>query len=121
MTTWASSTNEVGGSEFYGAATRQMMFRRRYGMPFASAPKDRAAGTGRGCRAVVAARLRAGATSGAVGRALRGGSQRAQQLLIVLSVMSSLIALDAASAEASETAPARKLGVRVPEPSPCAP
>jgi protein-disulfide isomerase-like protein with CxxC motif len=39
------------------AATRQMMFRRRYGMPFASAPKDRAAGTGRGCRAVVAARL----------------------------------------------------------------
>jgi len=39
------------------AATRQMMFRRRYRMPFASAPKDRAAGTGRGCRAVVAARL----------------------------------------------------------------
>jgi predicted DsbA family dithiol-disulfide isomerase len=39
------------------AATRQMIFRRRYGMPFASAPKDRAAGTGRGCRAVVAARL----------------------------------------------------------------
>ena len=34
-----------------------MTFRRRYGMPFASAPKDRAAGTGRGCRAVVAARL----------------------------------------------------------------
>jgi predicted DsbA family dithiol-disulfide isomerase len=39
------------------AATRQMMFRRRYRMPFASVPKDRAAGTGRGCRAVVAARL----------------------------------------------------------------
>jgi 2-hydroxychromene-2-carboxylate isomerase len=39
------------------AATRQMTFRRRYGMPFASAPKDRPAGTGRGCRAVVAARL----------------------------------------------------------------
>jgi predicted DsbA family dithiol-disulfide isomerase len=39
------------------AAARQMIFRRRYGMPFASAPKDRAAGTGRGCRAVVAARL----------------------------------------------------------------
>jgi 2-hydroxychromene-2-carboxylate isomerase len=39
------------------AATGQMTFRRRYGMPFASAPKERAAGTGRGCRAVVAARL----------------------------------------------------------------
>jgi predicted DsbA family dithiol-disulfide isomerase len=39
------------------AATRQMTFRRRYGMPFASAPKERAASTGRGCRAVVAARL----------------------------------------------------------------
>jgi 2-hydroxychromene-2-carboxylate isomerase len=32
-------------------------FRTRYGMPFALAPKERLAGTGRGCRAVVAARL----------------------------------------------------------------
>jgi protein-disulfide isomerase-like protein with CxxC motif len=39
------------------AAARQLTFRRRYGMPFASAPKERAAATGRGCRAVVAARL----------------------------------------------------------------
>jgi protein-disulfide isomerase-like protein with CxxC motif len=39
------------------AAARQLTFRRRYGMPFAAAPKDRAAGSGRGCRAVVAARL----------------------------------------------------------------
>ncbi|HEU4828080.1 MAG TPA: DsbA family protein [Gemmatimonadales bacterium] len=39
------------------AAVRQMMFRRRYRMPFALAPKERPAGTGRGCRAVVAARL----------------------------------------------------------------
>jgi 2-hydroxychromene-2-carboxylate isomerase len=39
------------------AAARQMTFRRRYGMPFAPAPKERPAGTGRGCRAVVAARL----------------------------------------------------------------
>jgi len=39
------------------AAVRQLMFRRRYGMPFALAPKERPAGTGRGCRAVVAARL----------------------------------------------------------------
>jgi 2-hydroxychromene-2-carboxylate isomerase len=32
-------------------------FRTRYGMPFTLAPKARLAGTGRGCRAVVAARL----------------------------------------------------------------
>src|SRR3970040_651296 len=34
-----------------------MIFRRRYGMLFALALKERPAGTGRGCRAVVAARL----------------------------------------------------------------
>ena len=34
-----------------------MTFRRRYGMPFGLAPKERPAATGRGCRAVVAARL----------------------------------------------------------------
>jgi 2-hydroxychromene-2-carboxylate isomerase len=39
------------------AAQRQVMFRERYGMPFSPAPKERPAGTGRGCRAVVAARL----------------------------------------------------------------
>jgi predicted DsbA family dithiol-disulfide isomerase len=39
------------------AAARQMFFRGRYGMPFGTTPKARAAATGRGCRAVVAARL----------------------------------------------------------------
>jgi 2-hydroxychromene-2-carboxylate isomerase len=39
------------------AAKRQMVFRRRYGMPFSLEPKERPAGTGRGCRAVVAARM----------------------------------------------------------------
>ena len=39
------------------SALRNAEFRRRYGMPFAASPKERAAGTGRGCRAVVAARL----------------------------------------------------------------
>jgi predicted DsbA family dithiol-disulfide isomerase len=37
--------------------TRMMLFRNRYGMPFSLQPKARAASTGRGCRAVVAARL----------------------------------------------------------------
>jgi 2-hydroxychromene-2-carboxylate isomerase len=39
------------------ASLRQLTFRERYGMPFTAAPKERPAGTGRGCRAVVAARL----------------------------------------------------------------
>ncbi len=39
------------------SARGNLRFRRLYGMPFALAPKDRLAGTGRGCRAVVAARL----------------------------------------------------------------
>ena len=37
------------------ALTRWRMFEERYGMPFASEPKARASGTGRGCRAVVVA------------------------------------------------------------------
>ena len=40
-----------------GAATRYQSYRNKYGMPFAMQPKARAAATGRGCRAVVAARL----------------------------------------------------------------
>jgi 2-hydroxychromene-2-carboxylate isomerase len=39
------------------AAERLGTFRERYGMPFDLVPKKRASGTGRGCRAVVAARL----------------------------------------------------------------
>jgi protein-disulfide isomerase-like protein with CxxC motif len=37
------------------ALTRWHVFGERYGMPFATTPKQRASGTGRGCRAVVAA------------------------------------------------------------------
>lgn len=39
------------------AAARGATFRHLYGMPYALAPKARAASTGRGCRAVVSARL----------------------------------------------------------------
>jgi len=39
------------------SAARYMGFRHRYGMPFSLGSKERPAGTGRGCRAVVAARL----------------------------------------------------------------
>src|SRR4051795_12493668 len=46
-------------ASFDGARTaaRWNVFHKLYGMPFAIAPKERAAATGRGCRAVVAARL----------------------------------------------------------------
>jgi 2-hydroxychromene-2-carboxylate isomerase len=47
----------TGAYEPVRAAKRQMVFRRRYGMPFSLEPKERPAGTARGCRAVVAARL----------------------------------------------------------------
>jgi hypothetical protein len=39
------------------ALSRWKVFESRYGMPFAVEPKARAAGTGRGCRAVVAAAM----------------------------------------------------------------
>ena len=48
-----------------------MRFRERYGMPFRLEPKERLAGTGRGCRAVVAARLRDPGSEWRVFRALQ--------------------------------------------------
>jgi 2-hydroxychromene-2-carboxylate isomerase len=53
------------------AAKRQMVFRRRYGMPFSLEPKERPAGTGRACRAVVAARMIDPASEWRVLRALQ--------------------------------------------------
>jgi 2-hydroxychromene-2-carboxylate isomerase len=44
---------------------------RRFGMPFATAPKDHVAGTSRGCRVIVAARLQAPEREYAVFRALQ--------------------------------------------------
>jgi 2-hydroxychromene-2-carboxylate isomerase len=46
-------------------------FRERYGMPFGLVPKERPAGTGRGCRAVVAARLLSPGSEFRVVRALQ--------------------------------------------------
>lgn len=46
-------------------------FRQRYGMPFGLVPKERPAGTARGCRAVVAARLLAPGSEWRVLRALQ--------------------------------------------------
>jgi 2-hydroxychromene-2-carboxylate isomerase len=53
------------------SALGHMRFRSRYGMPFRLAPKERLAGTGRGCRAVVAARLLAPGSEWRVLRALQ--------------------------------------------------
>jgi 2-hydroxychromene-2-carboxylate isomerase len=46
----------AAGWDAGASAARLTVFRDRYGMPFVLNPKARAAGTGRGCRAVVAAR-----------------------------------------------------------------
>jgi 2-hydroxychromene-2-carboxylate isomerase len=46
---------------------------RRYGMPFATAPRPRLAGTGRACRAIVATRLRQPELTASVYRALQFG------------------------------------------------
>ena len=53
------------------AAERLRMFRDRYEMPFDLVPKERAAGTGLGCRTVVAARLLAPGSEWRVLRALQ--------------------------------------------------
>ncbi len=56
------------------AARRHSVFRDRYGMPFALTAKERAAATGRGCRAVVAARLLEPGSEWRVLRALQLGN-----------------------------------------------
>ena len=52
-------------------ALGQLMFRRRYGMPFSPAPKPRVSATARACRAIVAARLANPGSEFAVYRALQ--------------------------------------------------
>ncbi|MHB1810177.1 MAG: DsbA family protein [Solirubrobacteraceae bacterium] len=53
------------------SAVGHLMFRDRYGMPFASQPRERVLATTRGCRAVIAARLLAPGRELAVLRALQ--------------------------------------------------
>ena len=52
-------------------ALGQALFRRRYGMPFSSAPKARLSATSRACRAVVAARIAAPGSEWRVFRAIQ--------------------------------------------------
>ena len=56
-------------------------FRDRYGMPFGLVPKERAAATGRGCRAIVAARLIEPGSEWRVLRALQLANFTTQLLL----------------------------------------
>ncbi len=56
LTETASQYAERGYTPLRGALG-QALFRRRYGMPFSAAPKERLSGTSRACRVVVAARL----------------------------------------------------------------
>jgi hypothetical protein len=53
------------------ALARYRVYEERYGMPFGASPKERPAGTGRGCRAVVAAGLLDPGSEGVVLRALQ--------------------------------------------------
>jgi protein-disulfide isomerase-like protein with CxxC motif len=55
------------------ALARWHVFGERYGMPFATRPKERPSGTGRGCRAVIAAGLDAPGSEWAAFRALQFG------------------------------------------------
>ncbi len=52
-----ASQYEARGYTPLRGALGQMFFRRRYGMPFAPAPKARLSATARACRAVIAARI----------------------------------------------------------------
>jgi predicted DsbA family dithiol-disulfide isomerase len=63
------------------AQQRLRRYRDLYGMPFTLEPKARTAGTGRGCRAVVAARLVAPASEWRVFRALQLANFTTQLLL----------------------------------------
>jgi 2-hydroxychromene-2-carboxylate isomerase len=63
------------------ATQRYLVFRDRYGMPFGSVPKERSAATGRGCRAVVAARLLDPGSEWRVLRALQLGNFTTRLLL----------------------------------------
>lgn len=56
------------------ALARWRVFEERYGMPFATEPKARPSGTGRGCRAVVAAAMLAPGSEWIVFRALQLGN-----------------------------------------------
>jgi protein-disulfide isomerase-like protein with CxxC motif len=68
--------SEEAASTFDGQralARWQQVFGARYGMPFATEPKERPSGTGRGCRAVVAAGLAEPGSEWQVFRALQFG------------------------------------------------
>ncbi len=74
-------------------------FRKRYSMPFGLAPKERPAGTARGCRAVVAARILEPGSEWRVLRALQLANFTTQLLLdddaAILSALRGIRGLDA--------------------------
>jgi predicted DsbA family dithiol-disulfide isomerase len=81
------------------SARRHLEFRDVYGMPFRPVPKERAAATGRGCRAVVAARLLDPGSEWRVLRALQLANFTSDLLLDdderIRTVLASLTGLDA--------------------------
>ena len=76
-----ASSIAARGWDAAASAARLSIFRDRYGMPYVLAPKARPAATGRGCRAVVAARLIDPGSEWAVLRALQLGNFTSPLLL----------------------------------------
>lgn len=76
-----TSRYEAAGYTPLRAARGMRMFRERYGMPFALAPKSRLATSSRGCRAVVAARIDDPGSEWAAFRALQLGQFTTSGLL----------------------------------------
>jgi hypothetical protein len=90
-------------------ALGQLLFRRRYGMPFAPAPKARVSATARACRAIVAARLASPGSEWQVFRALQLANFTTPLVLDddgqLESVLASVPEIDAAAIIASLDSP----------------
>jgi hypothetical protein len=90
-------------------ALGQLQFRRRYGMPFAPAPKARVSATARACRAIVAARLASPGSEWRVFRALQLANFTTPLVLDddaqLEAVLASVPGLDAAAIIASLDSP----------------
>ncbi|MDQ6604946.1 MAG: DsbA family protein [Actinomycetota bacterium] len=90
-------------------ALGQLQFRRRYGMPFAPAPKARVSATARACRAIAAARLASPGSEWQVFRALQLANFTTALVLDddgqLESVLASVPRIDAAAIVASLDSP----------------
>ena len=108
LTEDASPYEQRGYTPLRGALS-QALFRRRYGMPFAAAPKARLSATSRACRAVIAAKLHQPGSEWSVFRALQLANFTTTLLLDddrqLLETLSALDGIDAEAIVGSIDAP----------------